>query len=490
MSFGYFFLPPINGGNEGKPSWYNGTCLIRTFLKATKFYFARKWGAKVNHHVIKRIEPGSIAEEIDLHVGDELISMNGVIIEDVLDYKYYEKDEELELVVFRPSINEEWDIFIEKEDFEELGLEFDEGLMDEYKSCHNKCVFCFIDQLPPNMRETMYFKDDDARLSFLQGNYITMTNMKDKDFNRIISYRLSPMNLSIHTMNMELRKEMLHNRYADNLIGYMDRLYESNLYMNGQIVLCKGINDKEELDYSIKEMMKYLPFLQSVSIVPVGLSKYRDHLTKLEPFTKEDAGEVIALVEAFQKKALEEHDCHFIHAADEFYFLAEQAMPSNETYDGYLQYENGVGMTRLLIDEFEQCYNSYDRLNTEVPKYKKITVLTGKLIESTIKALSEKAQELAPVQTNVIGIVNRFFGERITVSGLVTGIDIIEHLHSVDLGDIVYLPRNMLKSDEEILLDNVTLKQLEIELKCRVMPLPIKGDVLFEAMLGKEIKNE
>lgn len=444
----------------------------------------------MSHHVIKRIEPGSIAEEVDIRIGDELISMNGVIIEDVLDYKYFEKDEELELLLYRPSANEEWEIFIEKEDFEELGVEFEEGLMDEYKSCHNKCVFCFIDQLPPNMRETMYFKDDDARLSFLQGNYITMTNMKEKDFNRVIAYRLSPMNLSIHTMNMELRKEMLHNKFAGNLIGYMDRLFDSNLHMNGQIVLCKGINDKEELVYSLDAMMNYLPFLQSVSIVPVGLSKYRDHLTKLEPFTKEDAIEIIELVERYQKKALEQHDTHFIHAADEFYFLAEREMPHSDTYDGYLQYENGVGMTRLLIDEFEESYTKCIPQDESVPTYNKITIVTGKLIEPTLLALSKKAGTIGTVMQNVIGIVNHFFGERITVSGLVTGSDIITQLKGLELGDVVYIPRNMLKSDEEIFLDNVTLKQLEIELKCPVIPLPLKGNVLFEAMLGKEINYE
>jgi len=444
----------------------------------------------VSHHVIKYIEPGSIAQEIELQIGDELISMNGVIIEDVLDFKYFEKDEELELLLYRPSTNEEWEIFIEKEDFEELGVDFEEGLMDEYKSCHNKCVFCFIDQLPPGMRETMYFKDDDARLSFLQGNYITLTNMKEKDFKRVIDYRLSPMNLSIHTMNMELRKDMLHNRFAGNLIDYMQRLFDANLYMNGQIVLCKNINDGDELIYSLDQMMKYLPYLQSVSIVPVGLSKYRDHLTKLEPFTREDAIQIIQLVEEYQQKALKEHDIHFIHAADEFYFLAQQDMPSSDSYDGYLQYENGVGMTRLLLDEFDESYMTFDAQQKEVPKYNKITYVTGTLIQETLEKLAHRMQEITAVENSIYGIVNHFFGEKITVSGLVTGTDILEQLASKDLGDIVYIPRNMLKSDEEIFLDNVTLQQLETELKCKVRPLPLKGNLLFEAMLGKEINYE
>lgn len=444
----------------------------------------------MSRHMIKSIEMGSIAEEIELQIGDELLSMNGNPIEDVLDYKYYEKDEELELLIYRPSTNEEWEIFVEKEDFEELGIEFEDGLMDDYKSCHNKCVFCFIDQLPKGMRETMYFKDDDARLSFLQGNYITMTNMKEKDFQRIIDYRLAPMNLSIHTMNMELRKEMLKNRFAGNLINYMDRLFQANLHMNGQIVLCKGINDKKELAYSVEKMMEYLPYLQSVSVVPVGLSKHREHLTKLEPFTKEDAIEVIELIDQYQKRALEEFETHYIHAADEFYFLAELPIPDSDSYDGYIQYENGVGMTRLLLDEFETCYNKFDNQSNFVKKYNKVSFITGKLFENTLGALASKVNSFGEENVQVFGIVNNFFGERITVSGLVTGTDIIEQLRGKDLGDVVYIPINMLKNNETILLDNVTVNQLENELKCSVIPLPLRGDVLFDAMLGKEIMYE
>jgi len=445
-------------------------------------------------HIITKIEPDSLAMEIDLHIGDELIKMNGVDIKDVLDYKYLEKEEELELLVYRLETNEEWEIFIEKDVFEELGVEFESGLMDDYKSCHNNCVFCFIDQLPKGMRETMYFKDDDARLSFLQGNYITLTNMKDEDFTRIIDYRLSPINLSIHTMNMDLRIEMLKNRFAEKLLSYMDQLFNARITMNGQIVLCKGINDGNELEYSIKEMMKYLPYLQSVSIVPVGLTKYRAHLEKLEPFSKEEAKIVIDLVDKYQKIALSKHELHFIHAGDEFYFLAEEPMPDAMTYDGYLQYENGVGMTRLLIDEFEECYNNYDFHNNMAKhnKYRSVTFITGTLIEGTIKEFSENMNNNDKIQvtTDVLAITNDFFGHRITVSGLVTGGDIVKQLESVELGDIVYIPNNMLKSDEEIFLDNMTLKELENKLNRTVVPLPLKGEFLFEAMLGKEIDYE
>lgn len=391
----------------------------------------------MHKHIVKAIKSGSIAEELDIMIGDELLTMNGKEIEDVLDYTFLEKDEEVEIVLYRSSTNEEWEFFIEKEEAEEIGLEFDSGLefesglMDDYKSCHNKCVFCFIDQLPEGMRETMYFKDDDARLSFLQGNYITLTNMKEKDFNRIVDYRLAPINLSIHTMNMELRAQMLHNRFAGRLIGYMDKLNDADIRMNGQIVLCKGINDGSELEYSIQEMMKYHPNLQSVSIVPVGLTKYRDHLEKLDPFECEDALEVINLVKKYQKIMMEKCGKHFIHAGDEFYFLAGEDVPKEETYDGYLQYENGVGMTRLLIDEFNQCYNEFDfnKFDRQLIHHKTVTIITGELIAPVIQELSEQFNELPfnPPTVMISAIHNHFFGPRITVSGLVTGNDIINH---------------------------------------------------------------
>ena len=445
----------------------------------------------MSKHIITKIEEGSIAEEVEILVGDELLTINGNSIEDVLDFKYLEKDEEVELVLFRESTNEEWEIFIEKDEVEEIGLEFESGLMDEYKSCTNNCVFCFIDQLPKGMRETMYFKDDDARLSFLQGNYITLTNMKDKDFDRVINYRLSPINVSIHAMNMDLRIQMLKNRFAGNLLGYMDRLYEAELVMNGQIVLCKGINDKDELEYSIQEMMKYLPYLQSVSVVPVGLSKFRDHLTKLEAFTKEEAKEVIDLVDKYQKIALEEHDLHFIHAGDEFYFTAQVDRPNALTYDGYLQYENGVGMSTLLIDEFNECYNDFDFEKLSYGSIKEVTLLTGEIFKDELVKLSDKlVGKDVNVKSNVIGITNDFFGHNITVSGLVTGSDIVKQLEGKDLGDRVYIPQNMLKSDEDIFLDDMTLKELENKLNKPVIPLLIKGERLFEAMIGKEINYE
>lgn len=266
-----------------------------------------------HEHVIKEIVPGSIAQEMGIEPGDRLLSINDTIIEDVFDYHYCVNEEELVLLIEKPD-GEEWELEIEKDYDEDLGIEFEQGLMDEYRSCRNKCMFCFIDQMPAGMRETLYFKDDDSRLSFLQGNYITLTNMNDHDIERIISYHLEPINISFHTTNPELRCKMLHNRFAGDALRKVDRLYEGGITMNGQIVLCKGINDGEELERSIRDMSRYLPHLQSVSVVPVGLTRYRDGLHPLEPFTKEDAREVLETIHRWQDRLYEEYGLHFIHA--------------------------------------------------------------------------------------------------------------------------------------------------------------------------------
>ena len=309
---------------------------------------------KQSRHKIKEIQEGSIAQELELEAGDELISINGQPVEDVFDYHYLVNDEYIELLVKKQS-GEEWELEVEKDYDEDLGIVFENSLMDEYRSCRNKCVFCFIDQMPPGMRETLYFKDDDSRLSFLQGNYVTLTNMSDHDIERIIHYHLAPINISFQTTNPQLRCKMLHNRFAGDIFPKVQRLFEAGIEMNGQIVLCKGLNDKEELKRSIKDLSKYLPHLRSVSVVPVGLSKFRDGLYPLEPFEKQDAEEVIDLIESWQKKLYEAYGLHFIHASDEWYLLAGRELPEEERYDGYLQLENGVGMLRLLETEVEEA---------------------------------------------------------------------------------------------------------------------------------------
>ena len=309
---------------------------------------------KKKKHVISGVLPGSIGEELELEPGDVLAEINHQPVEDVFDYRYLLNDEYIELLVKKQS-GEEWELEVEKDYDEDLGIVFENSLMDEYRSCRNKCVFCFIDQMPPGMRETLYFKDDDSRLSFLQGNYVTLTNMSDHDIDRIIHYHLAPINISFQTTNPQLRCKMLHNRFAGDIFPKVQRLFEAGIEMNGQIVLCKGLNDKEELKRSIKDLSKYLPHLRSVSVVPVGLSKFRDGLYPLEPFEKQDAEEVIDLIESWQKKLYEAYGLHFIHASDEWYLLAGRELPEEERYDGYLQLENGVGMLRLLETEGEEA---------------------------------------------------------------------------------------------------------------------------------------
>ena len=316
---------------------------------------------KKNGHLIAAIEPGSIAEEMELEAGDYVIAVNGQELEDVFDYQFLINDSYIELTVQKAD-KEEWILEIEKEYEEDLGIIFQSSLMSEYKSCTNKCIFCFIDQMPPGMRETLYFKDDDSRLSFLQGNYVTLTNMKDSDIDRIIRYKLAPINISVHTTNPQLRCEMLHNRFAGTSLEKIKRLYDAGIEMNGQIVLCKGINDKEELDKTISDLSAYIPYMESLSVVPVGLTKYRDGLFPLEKFEKKDAEETLEIIEKWQKYLFETHGTHFVQASDEFYILAEREVPKAEQYDGYVQLENGVGMVRLLLDE---CREALDELKKE-----------------------------------------------------------------------------------------------------------------------------
>ena len=435
-------------------------------------------------HIIENIISGSIAEELELEIGDELISINGKEIEDVFDYHYLVNDEYLEVVV-RKANGEEWELEIEKDYDEDLGITFENGLMDNYKSCTNKCMFCFIDQMPPGMRETLYFKDDDSRLSFLQGNYVTLTNMKDKDIERIIYYHLAPINISVHTTNPELRCKMLHNRFAGESLKKIDKLYEAGLEMNGQIVLCKGVNDGEELERTISDLANYLPYMQSLSVVPVGLTKYRDGLYPLEPFTKEDARLVIATIEKWQNICMEKHGVHFVQASDEWYLLAELPLPSEERYDGYIQLENGVGMLRLLMTEFEEALEEYTQSEKTKEIQRKVTLVTGRLAAPFIEKMANKCMEqFSGVELEVVPIRNDFFGEMITVSGLITAQDMIAQLKGRDLGDYVAIPCNMLRMGEYVFLDDLTIEDVENALQVKILIVKSSGKDLLDACLG------
>ncbi len=434
---------------------------------------------KEHIHIVKSIVLGSIADEMGIEPGDRLISINGQEIEDIFDYQFYSEDEELLLLVEKPD-GEQWELEIGKDADEELGMEFGPGLMDEYRSCRNKCIFCFIDQMPSGMRDTLYFKDDDSRLSFLQGNYVTLTNMSDHDIERIIRYRLEPINISFQTTNPELRCRMLHNRFAGDALKKVDQLYRGGIEMNGQIVLCKGVNDGEELERSIRDLTSYLPLLKSVSVVPVGLTKFRDGLYPLEPFTKEEAKHVLETVHRWQDRIYAEYGVHFIHAGDEWYLLAEEEIPEEERYDGYLQLENGVGMLRLLFNEFEEAYQAVGGDERE----RTISVATGRLAYPYLKRMAGKMEEKYPnLRIHVYAVRNDFFGERITVSGLVTAQDIMAQLAGKELGESLLLPCNMLKADEDIFLDDYTVSQVSETLQVPVVIVKSSGQDLIDAIL-------
>lgn len=435
---------------------------------------------KKHEHIVKSLMPGGIGEELGIEPGDKLLAINGNEIQDVFDYYYYEESEQLLLLIEKPD-GEEWELEIEKDEDESLGIEFDQSLMDEYRSCRNKCMFCFIDQMPKGMRETLYFKDDDSRLSFLQGNYITLTNMSDHDVERIVKYRLEPINISFQTTNPQLRCKMLHNRFAGEALKKVDILYRGQIEMNGQIVLCKGVNDGEELERTIRDLTGYLPYLKSVSIVPVGLTKYRDGLYPLEPFTKEDAKEVLSVIHRWQEKIYQEHGIHMIHAGDEWYVLAEEEVPEEERYDGYLQLENGVGMMRLLFNEVQEALSAV----TGDGRQREISLATGRLMYPYIgKILEEIRKKFPNITTHLYAIRNDFFGERITVSGLITGQDLTGQLKGQPLGERLLLPCNMLKIGEPVFLDDFTLEEVENSLQVKTDIVKSSGQDLLDAVIG------
>lgn len=440
---------------------------------------------KKNRHIISKVLPQSIGEEMELTPGDELISINGQVIEDVFDYHYLVDDDYLELLV-RKENGEEWELEIEKDYEEDLGIEFENSLMDEYRSCRNNCIFCFIDQMPEGMRETLYFKDDDSRLSFLQGNYVTLTNMSDHDIDRIIQYHLAPINISFQTTNPQLRCKMLNNRFAGDIFPKVQRLYEAGIEMNGQVVLCKGINDGEELERTIKDLTRYLPHLKSVSIVPVGLSKYRDGLYPLEPFNKEDAEKVLDTVHQWQEKLYPEYGLHFIHCSDEWYILAERELPREDQYDGYLQLENGVGMLRLLEEEVKEALIH----SGEESVKRQVSIATGRLSAPFIRKNVELvANVYKDLEVEVFPIRNDFFGEMITVSGLITGQDLIAQLKNQKLGERLLIPCNMLRAGENVFLDDITVETVEKELGVPVVVVDEDGASFVRALTQKEISK-
>jgi len=436
---------------------------------------------KRTNNIISKVYKDSIAEELGIEVGDLLISINGEKIHDIIEYRFLLSDEYLEVEIEKK--NKEVYIYeIEKEYDDDLGIEFTNPIIDKAKSCRNKCVFCFIDQLPKGMRETLYFKDDDSRLSFLQGNFVTLTNMSEEDINNIIKYRISPINISVHTTNPELRKTMIKNKFAGNLYSIMQRLAEAQIQMNCQIVLCPGYNDKEELERTVSDLAKLYPYVNSAAAVPVGITKHRDHLPNLEIFNEKTAGETIDQVEKLHKKYLKELGTRFIFLSDEFYVMANRKLLEYDEYEGFIQFENGVGMISKLEREIKDCLENISK--EQISKIKKVSIATGHSAYEFMCEMAKCIMDKCPnVQIDVYKIINNFFGDTITVSGLITATDIIDQLKCKDLGETLYIPRSMLKADEEIFLDNITLENLSDIIGIEVVPCLNKGQDFIDKIL-------
>ncbi len=426
---------------------------------------------------IKSIIPGSPALKAGVRPGDLLNKINGSSISDVLDYMFYSAECNVRLDIIRDG--SEISVTIEKNEYDDLGLEFETFLMDKKQSCRNKCVFCFIDQMPPGMRESLYFKDDDTRLSFLQGNYVTLTNLEQSDINRIIKMKLN-MNVSVHTTNPELRNKMMCNRFAGEKLDFIRQLAENGINLNCQIVCCPELNDGDELRRTLRDLGELMPNITSIAVVPVGLTKFRKGLYPLTPFSKELAGEVIDMIEEFQQPFMEKSGSRTVFASDEFYLLAERELPALEEYEDFPQYENGVGMIRSLVDEFGRAVMD----SQWTGEYHKLSAATGYSAYETIKNLADIAHRHFPgIECTVYPIRNDFFGESITVAGLITAGDLIAQLKGKDLGERLLISKAMLRSGEDVFLDDLTVSDVEKALGIRIIAVENDGYDLLDAMM-------
>ena len=426
------------------------------------------------------VNEGSYAQKAGILPGDIIISVCGEEVNDVLDYRFYITGEKITLLIHRGE--DLFDVVIEKDEYDDIGLEFSTYLMDEKRTCRNKCMFCFIDQMPKGCRETLYFKDDDSRLSFLQGNYITCTNLTDRDIDRIVKMHMSPVNISVHTTNPELRVKMMKNKNAGKILDIMRRFKDGGITMNGQIVLCKNTNDKDELERSMCELEQLYPALSSVSVVPCGLTDHRQGLPKIEPFTKEDALYVIKQIDEMGEKCLKKHGSRIFFASDEFYITAGLPLPCEEHYEGYPQLENGVGMITSLMTEFEyelEYISEYD-----LEKTRRVSVATGKAAYPYIKKCCDEIMAKVPnTHVTVYCIENNFFGKKITVAGLLTGADITSQLQNKPLGDVLLIPSVSLRHEGDMFLDSMTLDEAEKILNVSICPVISDGAELIKGIL-------
>lgn len=434
---------------------------------------------------ITGIEQGSIAEKFNIKKGDLLLSINGNGITDVLDYRFYLTDRLVTLEL--EGEGGKYAVTIKKDEYDDIGLEFETPLMDSKQSCRNGCIFCFIDQNPKGLRDSLYFKDDDSRLSFLHGNYVTLTNMTDSDIARIIKMRISPINISIHTTNPDLRVKMMKNKRAGDVLRYLDDFLSAGLSMCGQIVLCRGVNDGEELRRSLTDLSRYYPALSSVAVVPAGLTKHREGLYPLSDFTPDEAGEVIDIINSFGEEMLKKYGTRVFYAADEFYLKASCPLPPTEYYEDFPQIENGVGMLRSFSDEFNMAEGDVEYM-AGMDKQRKVTVVTGVASYPMIKQFADRAEAINPkLKVNTVCIINKFFGQSVTVSGLLTGIDILEGLRGIDLGDELLLPENCLRHGDDLFLCGMTAKELSDSLGgIAIRRVGSDGYEFFEALFGVE----
>ncbi|MDV4151234.1 DUF512 domain-containing protein [Clostridium sp. AL.422] len=432
-------------------------------------------------NLIKKVDVGSIAEEVGIEVNDVLISINGTPIDDIIDYKFLAVDEDVVLEIEK-SDGEIWEYEIEKEYGEDLGLEFQGGIMDKAKSCSNKCMFCFIDQNPKGMRDTLYFKDDDSRLSFLQGNFVTLTNMKDEDIDRIIRYKISPINISVHTTNPDLRIKMLKNRFAGAILERLKKLRDAEIQMHAQVVCIPNINNGEELRKTVSDLYELYPYVKNVAVVPVGVTKFRENLPKLDTFTEESAKNEIMMIQDLQKKYIDETGAPFVRLSDEFYITAGIDVPNEEFYSEYDQLEDGVGMIRYYREVINR---SLEFLNKDLKG--SFSMVTGELAYNDIKRSADLIMKHnSNIKIDVYKVINNFFGNTITVAGLLTGTDIIDQLKGKIKTEYLIMPSNMFRKGYElapadmVMLDDLKINDIEEALNVKVVVCDYTGDDLID----------
>ena len=431
--------------------------------------------------IISSVDASSPCAKKGTRAGDTLISINGNEINDVLDYRFYLQDQKL-LIAYLDQNGKAKKVTVKKDTFDDIGLSFESYLMDEQHACSNNCVFCFVHQMPKGMRKTLYFKDDDSRMSFLFGSYVTLTNLCEREVQRIIDMHISPVNVSVHTMNPALRVEMMKNKNAGECLKILPRLAAAGIELNTQLVLCPGINDGPELEYSLAELEKLMPSLRSIAAVPVGLTKYRDHLPHLEPYNKETARAVIETMDAFGEKCLARYGRRVAYCADEFYLNAELPLPDSSYYEDFPQLENGVGLWKSLEAEF---LDALDASDAPYDADFSVSLATGVAAYPLLQFFKKQLLAHYPrAQIDVYCIENDFFGHSVTVAGLITAQDLIAQLKGKQLHGRLLIPSVMLKNDEDIFLDDYSLEDVEKALGVKIQVTENNGEALLAAIMN------